>query len=372
MSIRRWSVPVVVALFALAPVARGQAKVESDSINFETADSVQIQGTIYKPVLDEKTKIVSAKEAGDAPVVILLHSFLADPNAKEWDGLAIKLAEKGFHVLRFDFRGHGKSTVINKQFWDATLYPENAQVFSAQAKKKPLPLKLELADLKKTPGYFPVLVNDIMAGRVALDKMNDAGKLNTATVYLVGAGDAATLGMMYMATEWTRPQKPTEFEAKVIKALPLSNPEPRSSAGKDIAGAIWLSPSRPPTVEARVMKKWSETFTDMRESNAVLCLYGADDAAGKKASEFIVNEMLVATPAAKDKLNKLPFTSAKAIEKTKLTGADLLKAPGTEDAILKYLETLEKDRKNVTKVVNRNWNDAPFVHPTELGATLGK
>jgi hypothetical protein len=102
----------------------------------------------------------------------------------------------------------------------------------------------------------------------------------------------------------------------------------------------------------------------------VLCLHGDGDAAGKKVSEFIVNEMLVAKPAATAKLNKLPFTSVKAIEKSKLTGAELLKAPGTEDAILKYLETLEKDRKNVTKVVNRNYNDSPYIQPTVLGATV--
>jgi pimeloyl-ACP methyl ester carboxylesterase len=369
MPVRRWSVPVVVAaLLVVSPVARGQEKpkVESETINFETADAVQIQGTIYKPLFG-KDQIVSAKGADDAPVVMLLHSYMADPNAKEWDGLAIKLAEKGFHVLRFDFRGHGKSTVINKQFWG---FAENSTPLSKMAKKKPLPQALEKADIKGEAYYFPVLVNDIMAARVALDKMNDAGKLNTATVYLIGAGDAATLGMMYMATEWTRPQKPTEFEAKLIRSLPLVNPDPRSSAGKDIAGAVWLSPARPASVSEKAMKSWVEAFTDLRESNPVLCLHGDGDTAGRKVGEFIVNEMLVAKPGPTARLNKLPFTKVMPIEKSKLTGAELLKAPGTEDAILKYLETLEKDRKNVTKVVNRNWNDSPFIHPTELGATV--
>lgn len=368
MSVRRWSVPVVVALLALCPAARGQAKVETESINFETADTVQIQGTIYKPILDEKTKIVSAKEAADAPVVILLHSFLADPNVAGWDSLAITLAEKGFHVLRFDFRGHGKSTVIAKQFWE---YSENAVVFRNLVRKRPLPLSLDNAEVKKEPGYYPVLVNDIMAARVALDKMNDAGKLNTATVYLVGAGDAATLGMMYMAAEWTRPQKPTEFEAKLIKTLPLPNVDSRTTAGKDIAGAVWLSPARPAAVSEKAMKDWVKAFTDLRESNPMLCLHADGDAAGAKVSKFIVDEMLVAKPAQSSRLNKLPFTSIKTVEKSKAVGADLLgKKLGTEEAILKYLETLEKDRKNVTKVVNRNWNDSPFIQPTALGATV--
>lgn len=368
MPVRRWTVPVIAtaALFALSPAAYGQSKVESESIQFESADAVQLQGTIYKPILDEKTKIVAAKDAADAPVVILLHSFGADGNTKEWDSLATMLAERGFHVLRFDFRGHGKSTVIARQFWE---YQENAGPLSTLARKRPQPLKLEPADLRKEQGYFPVLVNDIMAARVALDKKNDAGTLNTASVYLIGAGDAAAIGMMYMTAEWSRPQKPRDFE--VIKVLPLPNVDSRLSAGKDIAGAVWISPARPSGISEKAMKNWVSAYSDLRDSNPVLCIHGDGDATGKAVSKFIVDEMLVANPANNSRLNKLPFTTTKVVEKTKLSGAALLNGKlGTEDLIIKYLETLEKDRKSVTKVVNRNYNDPPFIHPTLLGATV--
>lgn len=373
MPSRRWSAPVFAAAAVLAvgtvATAQDKPKVESETIQFESADAVQIQGTIYRPIMTATDKIVMAKAESDAPVVILLHSFLADPNVAGWDSLAVTLASKGFHVLRFDFRGHGKSTVISKAFWDATYYPDNTRVFRSLANKKPPPLKLELADLKRETEYFPLLVNDIMAARIAVDKMNDAGKLNTASVYLIGAGDAATLGMMYMAAEWSRPQKPTEAQAKFIRNLPLNGVEPRESSGKDIAGAIWLSPARPANnaVTERLMQDWVKTYPDLRESNPMLCLYGEQDAKGKSVSESIRDDVLVAKPKPPSKVNPVPLTQAQAIAKSKLTGIELLKDPAAEKVILDYLTALEKDRKSVTKVVNRNYNEVPYIIPAYFG-----
>jgi pimeloyl-ACP methyl ester carboxylesterase len=372
MPTRSWSVPVLAAaaLVVLAPATPAQ-KVESETIQFETADAVQIQGTWYKPILDDKTKLVAATTAADAPVVILLHSFKADPSVGGWDSLATNLAAKGFHVLRFDFRGHGKSTVVAKAFWDYTLYPENTKVLSALAKKKPQPLKLEPADLAKEPGYFPMLVNDLMAARIALDRKSDAKQLNTTSVYLIGAGDAATLGMMYMAAEWTRPQKPNDFERQNLRTMPSNYNDPRTSAGKDIAGAVWLSPTRPASMPEASMKNLVKAFPDMRESNPVLCIYGDQDTAGKSGSKFIVDEMLVAKPQKGSKLNEVKLTQMRAIEKCKLVGVGLLgQQVGTEKIIEDYLGVLEKDRKVIPPVSDRKYNDPPYVMPGLLGANV--
>ena len=54
-------------------------------------------------------------------------------------------------------------------------------------------------------------------------------------------------------------------------------------------------------------------------------------------------------------------------EPTRFHDAHLIKA--TQE-INRILERVEKDRKTVTKVVNRMSIDSPFVHPTDLGATV--
>lgn len=367
MRSRRWSVLAPLAALLAAPLAPAQTKVESEGVTFETADTVQLQGTLYKAVLDDKTKVVSAKAADDAPVVIILHPFGADAKGAEWDGLATTLAEKGFHVLRFDFRGHGNSTVVSKDFWT---YNDNVKVFAEQARKKPVPLKLDPALVKKEDNYLPVLVNDVMAARVKMDGRNDEGKCNTSSVYLIGAGDAAAVGMMYMTAEWTRPAKPSEDRVTFLKTLPVLGVEARESAGKDIAGAIWLSPKRPASFSAKIMQTWANTYTDMRESNPVLCLYGDGDAAGKKESEFIKQDVLVANP--KDKrVNPLKLTNALPIKGSKGVGVGLLgKGLTTEEIILDYLTTLEKDRKNVTKINKRNWTLPPYITPAAFGVDL--
>ncbi len=349
-------------------------KVETDQVTFESADAVQLQGTMYKAIIStdekDKSKKVAAKTVEDAPVVILLHPFGKDEEGTIWDGLAITLARAGFHVLRFDFRGHGTSTVIGKDFWN---YEENPAQFPKEYKKSPLPLKLEPKTVKANPDYFPMLVNDVLAARIKIDSKNDDGKLNSSSVYLIGAGDTATVGMMYMGAEYTRPQKPSEEFAQFLKLLPVPNVKARESAGKDVAGAIWLSPARPTSVTDRVMLDWAAGYPDMRENTPVLCLYGEGDTKSKAVSDLIVDKMLIATPPKGSKLNPLQNTMTIAIKGVgaKNTGIGLINpALKTEEKILTFLETLEKDRKNVTKVNKRNYNLPPYIHPASFGVKL--
>ena len=343
-----------------------EPKIDTEGVSFDTADGVTIQGTLYAPIFDEKTRITAAKDAANAPVVILLHSYMADPNKGDWDGLAKTLAARGFHVLRFDFRGHGKSTVINEKVFWANRYA-NSAYFPKLASKKPLPNKLDSGEFKNAvQNYLPVLVNDIVAARVFLDKKNDQGTLSTSSVYLIGATDAAANGMLYLTAEETRPQKVTEFEAKRLTDLPAPQNafsfEPRTSCGKDIAAAIWLSPKRPSPYSEQIFKDWAKVFPDLRDFNPVYCIQGDGDADSTKVSRSIVDGMLVAKPSSKT-INELKFTGSVQVSKTKAVGVDLLgKQLSTEKLILDYLQKIEGDRKVVTKTNNRNFNDAPYVN----------
>ena len=329
-------------------------KIDLEKITFNSADGVELQGSFYKSV-----------KGGGSPSVILLHATGKDPNKGDWTGLAKSLAAKGFNVLRFDFRGHGSSTQFDKNmFWDP--FFGNNTAFPSQYRKKPTPEKIEMKEVLAAKGnYLPFLANDIMAARIALDKMNDAGKTNTGSTYLIGAGDAAGIGMLYMTAEWTRPQTvPQAHNLSMIPPPPREIPRGSDYAGKDVAGAIWLSPSLPKGIDASVMKKWVKFSPELREKNPVYCLYGADDATSKSYSNLIVNEVLEASPKSKD-VNKLPFTKSEAIPGTKLNGVDLLGGQlGTEDKIFKQLEVLETDRKNVIATPNRNFTKPSILVPS--------
>jgi len=334
-------------------------KIEEEKLGFNSADGVELQGRLYKSV-----------KGGGSSSVILLHSVGKDPNNGDWHGLATTLATEGFNVLRFDFRGHGRSTQFDKVFWNPDYI--NAHAFPALFKKKPLPEKIEMKDVQNAKGYYlPTLANDVMAARIALDKLNDSGQTNTGSTYLIGSTDAAGIGLFYMVAEWTRPQtvaqahNPTTYPPR-----PWEVPVNADFAGKDIVGAIWLSPMLPRGIEPSVMRKWiSPTglgFTGLRDKNAIYCLYGADDAAGKAVSNTIVNEVFEAK--AKDRTkNPLAFTKMEAIPNTKAVGVDLLgKQLGTEDKILKYLKSLEDDRKKVI-TVNRNYTKPGILIPSAFG-----
>jgi len=330
--------------------------IKPEKLTFNSADGVELQGALYP-----------SKKGGTSPSVILIHTIGKDPNKGGWSDLAITLAEKGFNVLRFDLRGHGNSTNFDKNvFWEAVV---NREAYPSLYKKKPLPDKIEMADLLKPKGnYLPWLANDVLAARVALDKLNDSGRTNTGSTYLIGAGDAAGIGMLYMMAEWTRPQVlPQAWNLTMLPPPAYEIPKGADMAGRDISGAIWLSPALPKGIDTALMKKWIKTYPEMREKNPVYCLYGEKDAAGKAMSNAIVNDVLVAKPSSKD-LAKLPFTEAEAIATTATVGVDLLgKQLGTEDKIIKKLEQLEADRKNVIPTPNRNYTKAPPILPNYFG-----
>jgi pimeloyl-ACP methyl ester carboxylesterase len=361
----------MLALVTGSPRALAQApKIDSSDVNFQTADGVELQGVMYK-----------SSKNGPQPTVILVHSPSVNggkgSSQGDWHGLANTLAGEGFNVLRFDFRGHGKSDLIKlkQEFWNN---PINLKYLPTSARKNPKPESLKSSEYLGTGttpnrGYLPMLVNDLMGARVLLDTKNDAGDLNTSSVYLIGAGDAAIVGMQYIIAEWDRPQ--VQQPGVNISQIPLSRLDLANLrgkiewAGKDIAGAIWLSPTQPSTFGLNIFQALFANKPQARDANKMLFLYGADDPIGKKGADYYFNQVLVANPPKNSaiKLDPVRLTRMEAIPKSKLAGVELLgQNLGTEKIIVKYLQDLEADRKVVARIP-RNYTSTPFVNPLPYG-----
>jgi pimeloyl-ACP methyl ester carboxylesterase len=348
-----------VFLAAVVPWLAGPVAAQTDDptvvpMTFRTSDHATISGVLNKP-----TKAGVAP--GRSPVVILLHGSGDDPAKGDYPALAKTLADRGFNVLRFDFRGHGKSTGVANDFWTD---PINANYLKTLAKKKPIKTKIEWNDLKvgKNGGYFPRLADDLMAARASLDQLNDNGEVSTSSVYLVGARDAATIGLLYLAAEWSRPQK---LPPTIINRFPPLAPRNQQTilgvgdpcAGWDVAGAVWLSAVRHPSVSQPTMQAWVQSAPEMRERTPMLFLYGEKDVKAKSEAKAFREEVLVAQP--RTGAPPLPLTIARPIEKTDLSGVGLLKDPSTEKIIVEYLEAREKDRKSLLRVPNRGYAPPP-------------
>ncbi|MDB5307435.1 MAG: alpha/beta hydrolase [Gemmataceae bacterium] len=351
---RRWmaaplgfAAAAVLALTGDPPPAQAQPEMPVEE-NFRTADGVRLKGLFHK----------SPSPTSGEPVVILLYppgpgNSMDKPG--DWSGLTKTLNAKGFHVFRFDWRGHGKSTDIvdTGEFWQTGLTARWNQKYVNGFNKKPIKNDISIkSDIK--PGYFPAYVNDLAAARYHLDSKNDVGNLNTSSIYLIGAGDTATLGMLWMTAEWVRPAiHPLLAGGLTYQVTPMSGIIVNPAAGADIAGAVWLSANHPPVVPATIMTSWTaKVALKLRDNNPMLFLYGEKDNAQLTQSKVFYDQVLVARGNKGLGVKPLDQTFLTPITNTKLSGAALLgqnAAIGTEDTILKYLEARQKDRVAIVR-----------------------
>ena len=252
---RRWLAPVVLfAAIGLASVSAPRAAAQPpapEEESFLTADGVQLKGVFH----------ATDKTPGASPVVILLYPPGPDRDMTkgDWVGLAKTLNANGYHVFRFDWRGHGKSTDIKdpRKFWENPYLNGGSPNFNSHIKgagKKPLKNDLSYKDLTKADKYFPAYLNDLAAVRVHLDTKNDNKSVNTSSIYLIGAGDAATLGMAWLAAEWQRPgvfPNPGLLGVNVPgyefvpQQLNVGGGAFPPEGGQDVSGAVWAQPESP-------------------------------------------------------------------------------------------------------------------------------
>jgi pimeloyl-ACP methyl ester carboxylesterase len=356
------------ALNADTPDARGQDKTPPPTEETVlTCDGVQLRGLYHR-----------AKGDGNSPVVILMYPPGVDRKMTkgDWEGLANRLTGEGFHVFRFDWRGHGKSTDIKdpQKFWTNTYTGFWNNKYIAGANKKPLKSTLEVKDLR-LPNYYPAFVTDLAAVRAHLDQKNDNGELNTSSVYLIGAGEAAALGMLWITAEWNRPA--TYPGPNQLGGNPRYEYVPQTllggvgtEAGETIAGAVWLSPARPSSFNERVFAAWaSKGAPKMRDANPMLFMYGEKDTNAKRASEYVYDTVLVAKGNPQLGLQKLDRTRIWPIEKTALNGVALLGNNAmlkTEDTISQFLGAIQKDRAKINRK-QRGYSDPYYINLTAFG-----
>jgi hypothetical protein len=302
----------VVAVFGLAiGPARAAEKDKDDKDNdkykrviIPTVDGVELEGTFYT---------ATKKEA----CVLLLHNFDkvngGDSHKDGWDHLAEALQKKGFAVLSFDFRGFGESKKVNpEKFWSPR-FGYNSVIKPADKNNK------DRIDQKYfPPAYYTNLINDISAAKAFLDRRNDAREINTSNLILIGAGEGATLGAMWVASQCRlqRDRQPPGPGGIIVGVPMLDDPE-----SKDVACAAWLSisPTLAGVPKAGIVKSCLQDAVRLGKVR-VAFIYGEKDTPGatiaKEYAEHIIRN---------DTKNDYKLMVAKKdIAGTKLTGSKLL------------------------------------------------
>jgi pimeloyl-ACP methyl ester carboxylesterase len=287
-------------------------------VSFQTVDGVELQGTYY-PATGEK------KDA----CVLCLHNFDhrkgGNSHQDGWDRLAAELQKNGYPVLTFDFRGFGDSKTVNKEvFWDTRRNPQNGPTFIQAPRGSEAPGTIDQKDFR--PGYYPYLVNDVMAAKAYLDQKNDNNELNSASVCVIGAGEGAAIGALWMAAE-CRLRRWKNYGVAVPGTQPnLGEPE----AG-DIACGVWLNISPNIGVVRAPVQTWLAEAGGVQQIPMAF-IHGAKDTSG----DSIARSCLQAIRG--NRRVKLSLTGAEAIAGTTLSGSQLLQESlDTSGYIQKYL-----------------------------------
>jgi pimeloyl-ACP methyl ester carboxylesterase len=383
---RRWmAAPLVfavaVGLTSLEPQPVAAQPAGPVAETFRTADGVELHGLFHA------TQVNPAS----APVVLFLYAPGPDRDMTkgDWGSLAKELNKAGYHVFQFDWRGHGKSFTIKDKlkFWGNPYLNGPASNFNSLIKGGPpkMPTKSDLLykDLAQPVKYMPAYLNDLAAVRLHLDEKNDAKDLNTSSIYLVGAGDAASLGFAWLTAEWNRP---AVFPNVNMLGFGVANyeyiPQPLiggvpSEAGADYGAAVWLTATRPDSFRTDVIKKWishPSMAPKIRENNPMLFLYAEKDTngalSGQKQSQMFFNEVLVAAPPKGSSLEPLEQTFIKEIKGgEQLQGVKLLGQNvklKTEDTIITYFAAIQKIRSKLASKP-RGYNTPYFVDTRYFG-----
>ena len=311
-------------------------KVTKASVTFQSVDYVDLKGTLWTPSPSKKNACV-----------LLVHNFSrkggGNRNEDGWAALAEELAKEGYFVLNFDFRGHGDSTSVSKEFWK---YPQNQPLLprgKVIMKADDYPTKIDYKDFPNTGSYYLHLVDDIAAAKAFLDSKTGGAAGNTI---IIGAGEGATLGALWLNSEYRRYRERTE------NGIGRINPEPEPE-GKDIAAAVWLTISD--TIDRKPQSAFNSWLEEVGGKKVaipmpMLFMYGKEDPGRAKAiarialSNMIPSYAMMEDKPGQNKDKNHPFTRDWAVD-TKLDGSQLLQKGLTTNAVIKaYLNDVMEAR----------------------------
>ncbi len=310
-SLSRWTLALILGVGLLS----GRTAVAADDstrVNFDTSDGVKIQGYYY-----------SSKDGKKGPAVLLLHNFSVKKGGTAlddgWADLAKALSAKGYAVLAFDFRGHGGSTSVTKEFWNFQHNRTRVKGFTTNPAK--LPTTIAFTDFQTT--YYNYFVNDIVAARAYLDGQNDAGELNVSQLIVIGAGEGATLGALWMSSEWHRHRAtpPVGLLVRDLRNYTLD----KETEGADQTCAVWLSISPTLAGNQKSVVSWLRKAGGTENKVPMVFIYGDKDKASDEFARSALTTLVPGFQRNKPNANKdFQYTGEKPIENSMLSGSKLL------------------------------------------------
>jgi dienelactone hydrolase len=241
---------------AACPSSTARGAEEAQAVTLTTGDGAKLSAR-YHP----------GDKGGKSPAVIVLDDLADDARPAVCDDLARQLVKEGCTVLCFDFRGCGRSRDVEPEFWENTNNQQSVKGYKADGP----PEAVRFADFK--PGYLPTLVNDVAAARAYLERRNDARECNTGQLYVIGFGRGATLGQLWVASEWAR------FRVSGVQNKIASRPE-----GRDVAGCVWVGPRFALDKQAVPMFDLLKA-SEARRGTLVGLIHAADDAEGARFAD---------------------------------------------------------------------------------------
>jgi pimeloyl-ACP methyl ester carboxylesterase len=255
--------------YVVVQVRRPVFRARPTTVTLTTVDQVTLTGTLYP-----------GEGIAHKGCVLLLHELGGSRSAPEIVRLAEALQKAGHDVFTFDFRGHGDSTRVFPSIFWAQHANQGLKGF-----KKGVVFAKQSETISKDDmdtSYHPWLVNDLAAARLELDRLGDSGKVQPGSLVVIGAGESATLGAMWMLSEHWRYQAITLARPG---APARWNTEPE---GRELAGAVWLNPASAFGRQAVNLDDWLRRTTSKSYRPPMVFLCGAgDEAAVKLATQHV-------------------------------------------------------------------------------------